>query len=163
MRTDMAQARSFCEREYGPLAGYCLAVSGDEQAARDITQEAFVRVLARWPELSKPRPYLYVTATNLVRRGWRQRDAERRAVSLLSSSYQASDQCESINERIWAQDIVAALPRRLSMVVLLHYFSDLSIDDIAKAMHLPPGTVKRRLHEARSELRVRLGSDADTT
>jgi DNA-directed RNA polymerase specialized sigma24 family protein len=36
--------------------------------------------------------------------------------------------------------------------VLLHYYADLPVAQIAAAIHRPVGTVKRRLHEARAAL-----------
>ena len=52
----------------------------------------------------------------------------------------------------WLQDLVQRLPVRLREVVLLHYYADLPIEQVAAAVHRPVGTVKRRLHEARAAL-----------
>jgi RNA polymerase sigma-70 factor (ECF subfamily) len=41
---------------------------------------------------------------------------------------------------------------RLREVVLLHYYADLPVAEVAAAIHRPVGTVKRRLHEARALL-----------
>ena len=38
------------------------------------------------------------------------------------------------------------------MPVLLHYYADLSIAEVAGAMHRPEGTVKRMLYDARARL-----------
>ena len=47
---------------------------------------------------------------------------------------------------------VAALPEHLRIPVVLRYFSGLSEQEIALAIHRRPGTVKSRLHEARRRL-----------
>ena len=63
---------------YPPLAGWCKALVGDPEAARDIASEAFVRLLARRRHVYDPKGYLYVTATNLIREE-RRRQARDRA------------------------------------------------------------------------------------
>jgi RNA polymerase sigma-70 factor, ECF subfamily len=52
-------------------------------------------------------------------------------------------------------DALADLPEHLRVVVVLRYYAQLSEKEIATVIHRRPGTVKSRLHEARS----RLGDD----
>jgi RNA polymerase sigma-70 factor (ECF subfamily) len=54
---------------------------------------------------------------------------------------------------------VRALPERLRVVVLLHYYADLPVADVAKALRRPVGSVKRQLNEARALLSHSLGDD----
>lgn len=49
-------------------------------------------------------------------------------------------------------DALADLPERLRVVVVLRYYGSLSEREIAKVIHRRPGTVKSRVHEARSRL-----------
>lgn len=142
--------REFCEAEYPRLAGYCLGLTGDRQLARDLAQEAFVRVLGRWRSLSHPRPYLYVTATNLARRTWRRAATERAALDVVGSSavLSAADPADAVVIRALAE----GLPRHLRVVTILYYFADLPVEDIATGLKLPVGTVKRRLSDARRQL-----------
>ncbi len=55
-----------------------------------------------------------------------------------------------ISDRI--DDAIRALSPQLREVVMLHYFADRSIDEIAAALDIPAGTVKSRLHHAREAL-----------
>ncbi len=48
---------------------------------------------------------------------------------------------------------VSALPRDLRTAVVLHYFDEMSVPDIAKALSVPEGTVYWRLHEGRAKIR----------
>jgi RNA polymerase sigma-70 factor (ECF subfamily) len=43
--------------------------------------------------------------------------------------------------------------------VLLHYYADLSIAEVASAMHRPEGTIKRMLYDARDCLRGMMAVD----
>ncbi len=48
------------------------------------------------------------------------------------------------------------LPGHLRDVVLLHYYADLPVEEVARALRRPVGTVKRRLSDARGILAVTL-------
>ena len=52
--------------------------------------------------------------------------------------------------------VLAGLPRASQMVLILHYWESLSSAQIGEALELPPGTVRRRLADARALLRKRL-------
>ena len=56
---------------------------------------------------------------------------------------------------------VMGIPEKLRDVVLLHYFADLPVAQVAAAVGRPEGTVKRQLSEARALLAVALGGDDD--
>ena len=49
-----------------------------------------------------------------------------------------------------------ALPEKLRLPVYLYYTAQLSIEEIAKILKLPGGTVKSRLHKARMVMKKRL-------
>lgn len=50
------------------------------------------------------------------------------------------------------RDLVERLPERQRLVVLLFYYADLTVEQVAHALQLPVGTVKRQLYEARQLL-----------
>lgn len=146
----------FYRAEFPRLAGYCKALVGGEAQARDIAQEALVRVFSRWVDVANPRPYAYLTATNLARRSWRRGAVERAALSRVASAPDLEeDPAESSGA--WLRELVEALPSRWRMVVLLHYYADLPVAEVGRLLRLPSGSVKRRLHEARQALAGHLG------
>jgi DNA-directed RNA polymerase specialized sigma24 family protein len=53
-------------------------------------------------------------------------------------------------------DAVRRLSPPLRDVVLLHYYADLPIDEVARVLRRPVGTVKRRLFDARVALAAAL-------
>lgn len=129
------------------LTGYCVSLVGDVELAHDITQEAFVRVFSRWREVRSPRAYLYLTAVNLAREYWRRAKYEQRAYAAVAEE----PRCASAHDP-WLWDLVTRLPARFRNVVLLHYYADLPVADVARVLRLPSGTVKQRLHRARGLL-----------
>jgi RNA polymerase sigma-70 factor, ECF subfamily len=149
-------ARILWNEHYAPLAGWCAALVGDRDAAHDIASEAFARLLSRWLTVHDPKGYLYVTATNLVRDRWRREQRDRKL-------------CEPIEQRTetstpaadpWLRDLVERLPERMRVPVLLHYYADLSIAEVASTMHRPEGTIKRMLYDARDRLRAMMAVDS---
>lgn len=54
--------------------------------------------------------------------------------------------------RLTVRDAVESLPDRLRMPVLLYYFADLSVAEVAEHLGMSQGTVKRYLFEARGQL-----------
>ena len=144
-------------REFGALAGYCLRLLGEEQAARDVASESFVRLCSRFGSVNEPRAWLYLVATNLCRDGWARERRHRSALDVLGRRREV--QVAAFDPSL--RDAVDRLPRRLRLVVVLHYVADLPVHEVATATGLPVGTVKRRLHEARAALALTLGASDD--
>jgi len=131
------------------LSGYCASLVGDRDVGAELAQEAFARLFARWRGVRDPRAFLFFVGTNLATDHWRgrKRDASL-LLRLVSERGPGNDRPRSD-----VAEAVESLPRSLRTVVLLHYYADLPLSDIAELTHRPLGTVKRHLHEARSRLR----------
>jgi RNA polymerase sigma-70 factor (ECF subfamily) len=140
--------------EFGRLAGYLTALTGDADAGREAAQEAFTRLFARWRSVREPRAFVYVVATNLCKHTWRQSGRERVAVARLGQGMTEGRPAHDP----WLRDLVERLPVSHREVVLLHYYADLPVADIAAALRRPVGTIKRRLHEARNQLAAAVAS-----
>jgi RNA polymerase sigma-70 factor (ECF subfamily) len=142
-------------QHYAPLAGWCASLVGDRDAAHDIASEAFARLLSKWFTVHDPKGYLYVTASNLVRDRWRREQRDRKLQARLEETTAVSTPaCDP-----WMRDLVERLPERLRTPVLLHYWADMSVAEIAAALRKPEGTVKRMLHDARHRLHGWLEED----
>ena len=66
---------------------------------------------------------------------------------------------------IGERDLLAAidvLETDLRVAVILRYWADLTVDDIAGRLGIPAGTVKSRLHRAVGQMRSRLVDAAST-
>jgi len=147
-----AAVRAFCEAEYAGLAAYCYRLVGNEHTARDIAQEACVRLFVRWTTVQEPRAYAYVIATNLARREWRRVREER---TFLDG--QRPEEPVIAPPDPGLRDAVDRLPRKWRDIVVLYYFADLPLGEVARCVGQPEGTVKRRLGEARALLARSLG------
>ena len=59
-----------------------------------------------------------------------------------------------------ARDAIEQLPEDIRKTLLLHYFMDIPVREIARILSVPAGTVKWRLHYARMILAAKLGAAA---
>ena len=55
------------------------------------------------------------------------------------------------------------LPTEQRTLLVLRYYADLSVPEVAEVLGVPSGTVKSRLHYAMEALRAALDADARTT
>lgn len=69
------------------------------------------------------------------------------------SSYNISE------DDIDVKNIIEKLDKDLKLIVMLYYFEEYSVKDIAKIAKIPEGTVKSRLSRARAELQKYLIKD----
>jgi RNA polymerase sigma factor (sigma-70 family) len=151
VNADAADWEALYEQEYPRLLRALTAVAGDEGAAEDAVQEAFVRGYKQGlATLDRPGAWLMVVATRVLFRDRRRRPADV-AVETLPA---ARDQIDFAIERA---DLLAALrqlPERQRAVVVARYYYDLSYDEIAKAYAIRTGTVGATLSQALAKLRA---------
>ncbi|MGH3321577.1 MAG: RNA polymerase sigma factor [Streptosporangiaceae bacterium] len=140
---------------YPRLAGWCRRLVDDTDTAHEIAAEAFVRLWSRWSRVDDPRGFLYVTATNLVRDHWRKAERERRAFGKVSTLVRTEPD-RPPHADFGLRALVMSLPDRLRGPVVLHYYADMPIRDIALLLDRKEGTVKSDLHSARARLREAL-------
>ena len=149
-----AAVRQVYTAHYGLLAGWALRLVGDRDLAHDLVTEAFVRLIRDWERVDEPRAWLYATTANLVRDHWRRRGREATAYDRLvgGGGGRAAAVAPDPTERLTVRDAVLALPDRLRAAVLLYYFADLSVSQVATQLGRSEGAVKRDLFDARARM-----------
>jgi RNA polymerase sigma-70 factor (ECF subfamily) len=127
-------------------------VSGDLQRAEDCAQEAFIRAWQRWPKLTgdDPASWVYAVGWRLCIDEWRSGRRRRARMEKTAESRRADVPPPGAEE---ARALIAALSPSQRSVVVLFYVEDLAVDDVARILRLPTGTVKSRLSRAREKLR----------
>ena len=146
------------------------AICNDNEAAADLLQDVFLRLyrFAKRVDPHRPlEPWLYRVTTNLTytwvkrhHRWTRPLDdiAEWLAGNKKGSPQQSAEVAEELQR---VQQAVSTLPLPQRIVVVLYYVNDLSLEEIAKILDIPEGTVKSRLHYGRLALKkqLRMGSE----
>jgi RNA polymerase sigma-70 factor (ECF subfamily) len=136
------------------LQQYRLAtvILGDPIEAQDATHDAFELAWRRWASLRDPDrldAWFGRILVNVCRDRLRRR---RRMVSDISAelvdSLAAPDDYRRTADRDEIGRAFAALNPDQQLVVVLRFYADLSIDQIAERVAAPAGTVKSRLHHA---------------
>lgn len=157
------------ERHHSPLLGFLYRLTGGDRAlAEDLVQETFLRVLRSIGQFHPGRPFkpwLYAIATNIARDHFKQAEMQH-ADSASDSEAQwesAGDPADGPEARLLidgeARQVAAAvtaLPLHQREAVILRYYQDLSLADIASALDVPVGTVKSRLNLGLKRLRIML-------
>lgn len=142
------------------LLGYAYLVCGNATQAQDLVQDALVRTF------SKPRPGLTaVKAEGYVRRaittvyidGYRRQQRWRRVQHLFHADEVAVDSLAGVEAGSDVQAALGTLPPRVRACVVLRYFDDLTVPQIAHQLGLAPGSVKRYLHDGLGQLQLALG------
>ncbi|MEU4011577.1 RNA polymerase sigma factor [Streptomyces pseudogriseolus] len=144
---------------YPRLAGWCRRLVDDDETAHEIASEAFTRLWSRWTSVSEPRGFLYVTAANLVRDHWRRLDRERTTVRRVGTEAAVRPHAEPSDPSV--RMLVQALPERLRVPILLHYYADLPVREVSAVTGRKEGTIKADLHAARELLRAHLRRNLD--
>lgn len=151
--------REVYNTHFGRLAGWAATLVGDRDLAHDFATEAFVKLLRHWNRVEDPRAWLYTTVANQVRDHWRRRGREATAYRRYSAGRPGGvDTVPGADpaDRLSVREAIMGLPPRLRMVVLLHYYADLTVAQTAASLGKSPGTVKRDLFDARKLLADRL-------
>lgn len=152
-----AAVRAVYDAHFGRLAGWTAKLVGDPDLAHDLATEAFVRLLREFDSVEDPRPWLYTVTANLVRDHWRKRGREAAAYQRHEAGRADGTAPPDHATTLTVRDAVLALPDRLRVVVLLHYFADLPVATVARTLEKSEGTVKRDLFDARQRMAQILG------
>lgn len=139
------------------MAGLTL-LGGSRALAEEAVQEALARAWERsdrGEHIESLKGWVTVVATNLLRSSFRRMIAEARAGRRLGKP--SEETASSSEDRMDLGRAIRDLPERQRRMVVLHYFADLSLDEVAKVEGTTPGAVKSMLHRARRALAASIG------
>ena len=153
---------------YGPmLYRFCRSLAFDREDAEDLFQDTFLKALERPGKLAAdPKNFLFSTALSLWRSG--KRKHARRARIAPTGPLEDRDAAggpEPEAEALAREDLervraaAAALPEKYRLPLALYYGMEMKVNDIARTLGLPVGTVKRRLYTARALVEKGLAED----
>ena len=154
---DLDQFEDLFVREYPSIFRSAYLVVGDRDLAREITQEAFTRLLLRWNRVrgyDRPGAWVRLVAVRLARRTRDRRVVE---ASVLTCSELAVNGPSAL--RLDVDAAILQLPRAQRAAVVLYYLDDRPIDEVASVLGFRPATARVHLHRARARLAELLGEE----
>jgi RNA polymerase sigma-70 factor (sigma-E family) len=112
-------------------------LTGDHDLARDLAQDAFIRVASRFRHLRSPEAfgsYLRRTVVNLAKNHFRRARLERAFIESGWRLSAAPDHVEALERRDAMWRVLAGLPYRQRAALVLRYYEDLSEAEVADLM-----------------------------
>ena len=164
VRCQLGERAAFDEliqRWHGPIGQYVRSLT-DEDASQDIVQDIWLRVLRGIGGLREPaklRPWLF----GIAHRAWI--DTLRKKYAVVVADIDEADQHALPDSMVpeAREEELAAMEHELSRLpaiereaLTLFYLRELSLQEMSEALGIPVGTVKSRLHRARTVLRREL-------
>jgi RNA polymerase sigma-70 factor, ECF subfamily len=148
-----ASFEEFFQREKAGLYAVLCMVTRNRHEAEELTQDAFVRVLERWDRVAvmdDPRAYLYRTAMNAFRTGYRRTAlAARRALGVS----RPDDAFADVDARDTAMRALATLSPRQRAAVVLTDLLDFPSEEAARMLGIRASTV--RMHVSRAHVALK--------
>lgn len=144
------------ERHHSPLIGYLYRmVDGDRALAEDLTQETFIRLITSKSYVStRPfKPWLYAIATNLARDHFKaaatRYSAGDRAMlgstPTMDEAHGPEEIALRLEKGVEVANAIALLAPEYRSTLLLRFYGEMSLQEIALSLDVPLGTVKSRL------------------
>ncbi len=165
-------AREEFVRRWSPrVLAVCRAHIGRHHASEDLAQESLIRALTHLDQLDDPcklGAWLRGIAVNVCRDWLRARPREQVSFSVLSDSRngeslgETDDGIQQIERQERRQQIkseIDALPDELREPLLLHYYDEITYEQIADILGVSRATVNTRLAKARRHLAKRLADE----
>ncbi|MBB6673350.1 RNA polymerase sigma factor [Cohnella nanjingensis] len=157
------------------LYGFCYKLAGNKADTDDLYQETFLKAMELRYQMDanrNPKGFLISIAIRL-RQNSRRKFAWRRRIAPAAAFDEAADKALWTNGvgapehavlsnelRGTIQAAADSLNEKLKIPLYMHYTAEMSIEEIASALRIPPGTVKSRLHKARNTMKTILEADS---
>ena len=166
MRVDPARATtavlpdrdldSFCRDQHARVLGMLSLYCADRDLAEELTQEALARLCIHWvrlPSTEDAERWLTRVAFNLAKSSFRSKATRRRVLDRHGHALAPGPISGDAASAIAVRSAVAALPERERRALILRYFADLPVAEVASRMSCPEGTVKTLTFQAIGRLR----------
>jgi RNA polymerase sigma-70 factor (sigma-E family) len=132
---------------------------GDWHAAEDLVQTTLAKVFVSWPKIRRHDAEHAYAARTLVNSYLADKRRRRSEEILTSELPERPVQPPGLETRIVVLNALATLPAKSRAVVVLRYWADLSVDQVADLLGCSPGNVKSQSARALSKLRAALADE----
>jgi RNA polymerase sigma factor (sigma-70 family) len=131
------------------MVGLACSMVDQQSVAEEIVQDAFHTTWQNWDRLDSPSGYLRKAVVSRCHDELRRRRVRR--------NYDRANRPESSPETDYLTDALSSIEDRRRKAVVLRYYGDRSLAEVADAMDIPTGTAKSLIHRGLADLRGALG------
>ena len=149
---------AFFSREFPPVVRTVTLMLRDGGRAEEIAQDAFVQLLLSWPKVSqyeRPDAWVRRVAIRLAMRAIRRE----RLWAMVRGSLVRED--ASTQSPLDVPGALGRLPTKQRVAIVLHYYEDRPVAEIASVLGCAEATARVHLHRGRKRLAELLGEDDD--
>ena len=133
----------------------------DKQVAEDIVQDTFIKIYAQFGEtieVEKVKSYIVTMTVNRCRdyfRSWHYKKVQ------LSEMLDRQEKIVHTTDQVNVTQSIMQLPVKYREVIILRYFEDLKIEDVAHVLDININTAKSRLYKALKLLKIQLQDEEE--
>lgn len=154
----------FVEGSRGRLRRTAYLMCGDWDRAADLVQEAFIRLYVAWPRIDHGpglAAYARRTVAHIAIDQGRKRSSSE-VVRERVAPTEAADDTAGVADRLVVLAALGELPPRQRACLVLRFYEDLGVAEVAQILGCRQGTVKSQTSRALETLRRTLGDPALT-
>lgn len=146
---DAALAALYTER-FAPMVRLAHLVTGNNAVAQDVVHDAFLKVAPRLAGVDNANAYLRQAVINECRQWFRRSEVEARYERIDRASREHLT-LPPEHDDMW--NALAKLPEGRRVTLVLRFYEDLSIKQIAEVLGCREGTVKAQIHRGLKSLK----------
>jgi RNA polymerase sigma-70 factor (sigma-E family) len=163
-RRDSEEFTSFVVAHQAKLRRVAYLMCGDWQLASDHVQDALVRVYRHWPRLRIDREklgYARRAVLSVVIDAKRRRSSTEVPVDSVVDRLDGADAADRSADRDLLSRCLAQVPARQRACLVLRYYDDLSVSEVATALGISEGTVKSQTARGLDTLQAAFARETD--
>lgn len=159
MRTSGLDFDEYFVEQWPKLVSELDFILGSTDLARDVAQDAFIRQYVSWARLSRyDKPGAWVRKVAL-RIAFRARKNAFRSTSIEAAEQLAAEPID-VDRATDVREAIKLLSPSQRTAIVLHYYRDLPVSEVASAMGCKESTAKAHLFQARKRLAQTLAAYA---
>jgi RNA polymerase sigma-70 factor (sigma-E family) len=151
---DEDEFRQYAAARMDDLRGLAYLTCGDWQTAEDAVSTALTKLYLNWEKVSTPHRYACRVVVNATvdefRRPWRRE----RTASAEVLDRAEPDHSDAFGERMRIRGVLRQLPPGQRTVLVLRFYGDFTVDEVAEILRRSPGTVKSQTARGLATLRT---------
>lgn len=167
LKGDEAAAREFMHRYLSPILNYAFKMIGEKAAAEDATHETFLKVWQnadKWQDRGhSPKSWVFKIAHNVcvdhLRKNRRVTTDNGILETLEDRSQSAAQSLQENQERLSLRQALNELSERQRSAIILKYFEDLSLKEIATNLECSVEAVESLLSRGKRQLAKKLSDE----